>query len=251
LAALQQLAGQHPGAGIYTQLTGRVHADLMGANAEQRLWAEALAHADQAIGQNRDDPHRRYCRALLCLGAGDTASYRASCRAMVEDFQSASDPGVLKWVGWAATLGPGALDDYAELVEKLRRSALQLSGLDGPAYRFYLGGLLARAGRYTEAAEELEEVHRHLKEAGAYVDFSPAYCKSLLAICYAHLGQEEAARHWYELATMDVETLLPGKQGDADAANTVPWNRRLTLELLQKEAEAALSTLAPQPSSSG
>jgi tetratricopeptide (TPR) repeat protein len=245
LAAYEKLAAQHPDRTVYPTLVGRLHADLVSTNAEQGLWAEARAHADAALRLGHDEPQTRHWRGLACLGAGDAVGYRATCRAMVERYKSSNDPAVIKWAGWTAALAPGALDDYADLIAQLRRAAPRIGGPHKPAYRFYLGAVLLRAGEYREAAAELEQVNQHLQAAGAYLDFSPIYLGFLLAICHAHLGHEATARQWYEAAQADVSRLLTTDQGISRAARPTSWQGRLTIRLLQAEAESLLKTSAP------
>jgi serine/threonine protein kinase/WD40 repeat protein len=243
-AALEKLVAQYPDSKAYQTLLSRAHAAQVTSKADQGLWAEALAHADEALRLGHDDPHTRYQRSLVCLGAGDAAGYRATCRAMVERYKPCNDPAVIKWVGWSAALVPGALDDYTDLIAKLGLAARRISGWHGPAYRFWLGAVLARAGRYQEAVAELEQVNQHLKAEGAFVDFSPIYLEFLLAVCHAHLGNEGAARQWYETGCADARKLLD--QGP----QATSWNRRLTIELLRKEAESLVNTHASQPTKS-
>jgi tetratricopeptide (TPR) repeat protein len=243
LTALQALADEHPGADVYRQLQGYQHASLMVANAKQGRWEEALAHASEAIRLGRDDPNMIFDRALLLLQAGDVEGYRAHCQSMMEHYESCDDPAVIRFVAGAAALRAGALDDYTRLVEHVRHSVSLVGGKDGPTYRFYLGAVLVRAGRYAEAVAELEPMDRHLGAAAAKVNFSPIYHKFLLAICHAHLGRQEAAREWFDTAAGDAQGLLGADLGDP----SVYWGEGLVLALLQQEAEAALSTLSPVP----
>ncbi len=251
LTALQPLADQHPGTKVYQKLLGRMHAACVFSTADQGLWIEALAHADDAIRLGYDNPEIRYLRALACLGAGDAAGYRATCRDMAARYKSSNDPDVIKWVGWSAALAAGGLDDYRGIIEQMRRAAPRVSGLHGPAYRFYLGAVLLRDGQYQAAADELEQVDRHLKATGVVgVDVSPIYNEFLLAICQAHLGNDAMARQWFDAAQVDVRNLLKPAQGETPTASTTSWNLRLTIRLLQEEAEGLLNTSAPQPSPS-
>ncbi|MHC4748206.1 MAG: hypothetical protein ACYS18_12965, partial [Planctomycetota bacterium] len=180
-------------------------------------------------------------RALLLLQAGDVEGYRAHCRSLVERYKSSDDPAVIKWVVAAAAVRAGALDDYAPLVEHVRRSVSIVGGIDGPTFRFYLGAVLVRAERYAEAVTELEPMDHHLGAAWAKVDISPIHYKFLLAICHAHLGHQDAAREWFDVAARDTQRLLD--QG----ATSVFWTDMLIITLLQQEAETALNTLSHVP----
>jgi serine/threonine protein kinase/WD40 repeat protein len=246
-AVLNQLAVENPKTRICQALLGRHHADLAVSNAVDGLWKEAAARADQAIRVGHADPITFYQRALFALGASDAVGYQATCRTMVDRCRSSNDPAVLKWAGWSAVLAPGALDDYAGLIERLRLARDRMSGWHGPAYGFYLGAVLLRSGQYREAAAELEQVNRHFKDQGAYVDFSPIYVEFLLAICHAHLGNADVARHWFATGCANLSNLIDQEQGTATAAKTTPWDRRLIHELLRKEAESTLNPADSAP----
>jgi tetratricopeptide (TPR) repeat protein len=241
ITALQALGDRHGGETVYKKLQGHLHADLVVTHAQQGQWKEALAHTNKAIRLGRDDPNMLFDRALLSLQTGDVEGYGAHCRSMLERYESSDDPAVIKWVAMAAAVRAGALDDYAELVEHVRRSVSIVGGIDGPTFRFYLGAVLVRAGRYAEAVMELEPMDHHLGAAGAKVDLPPVHYKFMLAICHARLGHQEAARRWFDTAARDTQRLLD--QG----ATAVLWTDRLIMTLLQREAEAALSTLSPVP----
>jgi hypothetical protein len=166
---------------------------------------------------------------------------------MAARYKSSNDPDVIKWVAWSAALAAGGLDDYGGIIEQMRRAAPRVSGLHGPAYRFYLGAVLLRNGQYQAAADELEQVDRHLKATGTEVDFSPIYNEFLLAICHAHLGNDAMARQWFDAAQVDVRNLLKPAQGETPTTSTTSWDCRLTIRLLQEEAEGLLNTSAPTP----
>jgi len=242
LAGLQELAGQYPGANVFARLLGRLHAELMLSNAVAGLWTKALSHADQALRLGRDDPYLRYQRALLYLGAGDAAGYRAGCQAMMDRYHTSDDPAVIKPVAWTAALVPGALEDYTRLIEQLRRSLPRMTGSQSPDYRFYLAAVLVRAGRYEEAMVELERSGKRLETAAKDVEFNTTYFGLLRSICHSRLNQKEAARHWLDTAAGEIQSLLPDGRETADSTPAVDWNRRLTLQLLRQEAEALVNT---------
>jgi serine/threonine protein kinase/WD40 repeat protein len=241
LVAIKELASQHPETKSYQTGLARIHADLAHATAGQRLWADALAHTDEAIRLGCDYPEIRHSRALLSLAAGDATGYQASCRAMCERFGASRDPAVIRWVAWSAALAPEALDDYGELIGQVRLVAPRVGGHHAPAYRFHLGAVLTRAGQYQKAVEELEQVDLHLHANGVDVNFSPNYIDLLLAICHARLGDPDEARKHYETARTDIAKL----QRSGEEAQ--PWKLSLTFRLLQEEAGALLSPAAEAP----
>jgi tetratricopeptide (TPR) repeat protein len=232
LSALRQLADQHAGTTVYRKLLGGLHADLISLAAKQGLWSEALAHADEAIRLDHDNPYMRFQRALIALAAGDNARYRAECRTMVELYSQSDDLGVIQWVGSAVALAPGALEDYSDLITQLRRAASRVGETQAGAYSFFLGAVLARA-EPAEAVAEFEKAGRYVQTEGVSSDFGSIHYQFLLAICHAQLGHEDIARQWFDAAARDVQKNTP-------PASTVSWNRRLTLELLKKEAQSLL-----------
>ncbi len=242
LAALEGLIDQESGANVHRELRGRLHANLVVTNALNGQWNQALAHANEVIRSGYDNPYSEFEGALLALKVGDHTAYRARCREMVAQYQSSSDPAVIKWLAGAAALQPGALEDYTEIVRKVRDAARLVGGRHAPAYRFYLGAALTRAGQYEEAVTEFDQVQHHLGRGEGTLDFDPVLCSFLLAICHAHLGHEEQARQWFNDASVEAQDFLQTNQ-EYTVEN---WGRRLVLELLQKEAAAALKTPPPQ-----
>jgi serine/threonine protein kinase/WD40 repeat protein len=239
LESLQALVDQHRRSSVYRALLGKLHADLMVTNAVSGQWSTALVHANEALRLGHDDPHAWARSALLSVAAKDIAGFQASCRAMVTHYASTEDPAVVRWIALAVTLRPGALEDYAEFVNQVASVVPRVGGVHGPAYRFFLGAVLARAGRYAEAATELEQVERHMGAKGVHWDlFSPAHNRFLLAICHAHLGNPEKGRQWFSDATADAQSFLQTNPG----AVVESWESGLILELLQEEAEATLVT---------
>jgi hypothetical protein len=67
-----------------------------------------------------------------------------------------------------------------------------------------------------------------------------AYTWLFLAMAEHRVGHSEEARKWFDLAA-DSVTMREGNDGaDALAEDSIPWNRRLTLQLLYREAERVL-----------
>jgi hypothetical protein len=64
-----------------------------------------------------------------------------------------------------------------------------------------------------------------------------------LAMAYHRLGHADEARRWLEKGIRGTEEALkspgatPGKSGNAGGVLAPNWNRRLTLQLLRREAE--------------
>ena len=69
--------------------------------------------------------------------------------------------------------------------------------------------------------------------------FSPAYTWFFLAMTHHRLGHAEEARQWLEKA---VNWTKKETEGKIEGAAPLSWNRRLTLEILRREAEQLIGT---------
>src|SRR5262249_42907018 len=100
------------------------------------------------------------------------------------------------------------------------------------------GAALYRAGRFAEAIGPLREANTAWESRKATMD-SPAYTWFFLAMAHHQLAHAEEARQWLDkgIEWMDRET----------RNNGLPWNLRLTLQLLRREAEALLKGPAANP----
>jgi WD40 repeat protein/tetratricopeptide (TPR) repeat protein len=189
-------------------------------------WEKALADYDKVQAQNPEDVHLRYMYALTCLGAADLTGYRRACTAMLERFGQTDDPDEAHWVTWSCVLAPDAVKDWDRLV-KLAETADRAS-----PQKYTLGASLYRAGRFAKAVDGLNEaIAASAKTQTGQPRSSPAYTWFFLAMSYQRLSQFQDAR----------ESLDKGrKQMEQEIQAPVGWNRRLTLQLLRKEAETLL-----------
>ena len=99
-----------------------------------------------------------------------------------------------------------------------------------------LGAILFRAGRHDEAIARLTELDRRRETADGDVQSSPAYTWYFLAMAHQKAGNADQAREYLNKANQSTDKAL------ADEENPPAWDRRATLELLRKEAEALLET---------
>ena len=83
-----------------------------------------------------------------------------------------------------------------------------------------------RSGQYDEAKVELEKA---LVAADDTTETSQSYTRYFLAMTEHHLGHEQAAHDQIQSAN---------KSTEAELAETPPWNRKLTLELLRARLKA-------------
>jgi len=149
---------------------------------------------------------------------------------MLKQFALTENSDAANWAAWTCTLTPNAVDDWApalQLAEKAIRIDPKNCG-----YLCTQGALLYSAGRFSEAIQRLEEVSATWEQATTKPPtYSPAYNWFFLAMAHRCQGNEENARRWLDKAVTWAEQ---------EMKNQVPWNRRLTVELLRREAEALL-----------
>jgi hypothetical protein len=179
-------------------------------------------------------------RALLCLASDDRKGYRAACTELLNRFGRSEDIQPAGLAAWFCVLAEGAVEDLEPVLKLARRCAARApqDGTLGLAVR----AVLYRAGRFEEAIEQLIEANGLRDQART----SPAYSRYFLAMAHHRLGHEAEARRWMTEANAQAECeLAPVADGTGQPA---PWNRRLTLQRLRREAETLLDA-SPQPPS--
>lgn len=178
----------------------------------------------------------RYYYALLCLKQDDRPAYRKACAGMVKQYSASQNQGELNSTAWSCVLAPSALDDYAPVLQIARR-AVQREPKDQDNLET-LGAALFRAGQLDEARKYLGDVN-----APPSANTSPAYGWYFLAMTHHRLGNGREAQKLHKMAReYTAKVLAEGKQGDVQP---LPWNRRLTLELLRDETQALLGGSEP------
>ena len=164
--------------------------------------------------------------ALVALRNGNEPRYREFSRLLATRAESAPDATTCHSIVWPSVLSQNSLDDYPSVIATARRE-LTLVPVDYTAL-LDLGGILFRAGVYEESRTVLLEA----RAAASNEQASTSSCDYLLAMTEHHLGNADTARMHLKTAN---------DLADAEVAGLLPWNRRLTIELLRKEAEAILS----------
>jgi tetratricopeptide (TPR) repeat protein len=150
---------------------------------------------------------------------------------MMQRFGQTDNPEQAHWVAWTCALNPDTAKDYRQLVQLAEKSLRA----DPKNHNFSnaLGGILYRSGRFEEAIQCLNEINSTWEQGTMNpAPFSPAYSWFFLAMAHHQLGHTQEARQWLDKAIkqMEEETKTKG----------LPWNRRLTLQLLSREAETLL-----------
>jgi tetratricopeptide (TPR) repeat protein len=189
-------------------------------------WEKAATDLERAVQLKPDTVLLHYWLALARLGAGDLAGHRSACAAMLERFGQTDKPDVAHWVAWTSVLAPGSVKDWDPSL-KLAETAARTN-----FYAHTLGAALYRAGRYEEAIQRLKAITGVGEQAGSPVRSSAAYPWFFLAMAHQRLGQTEEGRKCLDEGIKGMEQETNNKD--------LPWNRRLTLQLFRREAEALL-----------
>jgi WD40 repeat protein/serine/threonine protein kinase/tetratricopeptide (TPR) repeat protein len=200
------------------------------AHADSGEWDEASADFVRATQCKEADEEAWYSRAMLYLRDGNQGGYRQICADMLERFGEAA--------AWTCSLTRRYGADPARIV-RLAETLLAKSSRDHWHVN-QLGAALYRAGRFEEAVQRLTEANE--------LTCHPYYTNRLhtwffLAMAHHRLGHADEARRWLDKGIQGTEEALKSpaaRVGKAENANgLIPpnWNRRLTLQLLRREAE--------------
>jgi tetratricopeptide (TPR) repeat protein len=179
-----------------------------------------------------DEVTCRYYCALMRAEAGDLTGYRNVCAAMLDHFDRTKNPADAYWVAWTLVLAPDSVKDLDQAV-KLAEIAVR-SDPKNDAYSLTLASALYRAGRFSEAIQRLND--SAASGLAATKPSSPLHGWFFLAMAHRRLGHVEEAHEWLDKASKRVEQETKNPSSEANRA----WNRRLTWQLLRKEAEALL-----------
>src|SRR5262249_26320044 len=134
------------------------------------------------------------------------------------------------FVVWTCVLGPDAVSDWKPVVDLAEKAFVA----DPKNYDRLgdLGAVLYRAGRFEEAARRLTEAEAAFPEA-KNPSRTIIYTWLFRAMTERRRGQAEEARKWLDKAVEAIEQ--PPER--SKHANAGAWNRRLTMHLLQREAQ--------------
>ena len=163
--------------------------------------------------------------ALVALRNGTEPRYREFSRILATRAESAPDDTTCHSIVWTSVLSQNSLDDYPSVIATARRELTLAPG--SCTALLDLGGILFRAGMYEESRNVLLEARAAANSEQA----STSSCDYLLAMTEHHLGNADAAAAQLKTAN---------ELADAEVSGSIPWNRRLTIELLRKEAQALL-----------
>lgn len=200
--------------------------------AEAGQWDRAAANFARVMDGPQAAPLVRYLCAVAYLGGSRYDAYEQLCDHQLQ--QAAANPQLANDVAWLCTLHPSHRWQAGAIVQ-LAESAVAATPKN-PAMLNTLGGALYRAGRFAEAATTLEQSIRQQKEPGAW-DWI------LLAMAQGRLGNRVAARQSRQKAAEWIKQ-IGSSAGVETTPRGLPWNLRVELDLLCREAD---QILAAQP----
>jgi WD40 repeat protein/serine/threonine protein kinase/Flp pilus assembly protein TadD len=197
--------------------------------AEQGKYLEAITDYTEACRRKPADVGSWYYCSHAHLAANDHDGYRRTCTGMFQRFGKVEKPSWAAWTVLTAATGPGGVADFEpllrleeQLVENEPKSWLCLVAQGAARYR---------AGQYAEAIGTLTDscaVHR--KDGNAY-DWL------FLAMAHHQLDKSEEARKWLTRATAWIDKALREDVADTRTPSPLPWNDRVALGALRREAE--------------
>jgi serine/threonine protein kinase/Flp pilus assembly protein TadD len=213
--------------------------------AELGQWEKASA--EFVIASESNSAPAWYYRAMLCLRDGNLDGYRTLCADMLRRFGKADDPDTAGWLSWTCVLTPKSGADPVQLVSLAKKASGKSPRDHWQVNR--LGAALYRAGRFEEAVKLLTEATA--LSAHPYRT-NMLYTWFFLAMAHHRLGHAGEARRWLEKAIQATEEARkPG--GRPEKSNTDPgaippdWKRKLTLQLLRREAEEQIQGPGGKP----
>ncbi len=206
-----------------------------------RDWRPAQRDLEAVLATEQAPVRHYYWAALVALATDDQPRYRHICRKVLTKFSESKEPSEMHFTAWTCALAPAAVDDYIPALA-LAEQAVEREP-ENRQCRISLGAVRTRAGRYEEALDSLAKA----ADLAENENTSHAYVAYFRAIAEHRLGRDESARASLQQANEHAQREF------ADADHSPRWNRRLTLELLRKEAERLIGApAAPDaPGSSG
>jgi WD40 repeat protein/tRNA A-37 threonylcarbamoyl transferase component Bud32/tetratricopeptide (TPR) repeat protein len=242
-AAHAEQAGQWFAAAFHLDraLTGRPEEPALRlrrgrARAEQGQWDAARGDFAFAVKHLPERADAGLGLALTEMALNQTDAYRASCTQTLDRFRATEDPALAALLAWTCSLAPGSTADPERVV--------QLAGLavgrepNNYAFARAQGAAFYRAGKFQEAVERFTSAVQRREQ--------PAPSAWLyLALAHGRLHHAAEAKKWLGKARQWVDQAPrqePGAAADKNALDwhKLPWNERLALTLLQREAEALL-----------
>jgi tetratricopeptide (TPR) repeat protein len=201
------------------------------AYAELEDWQKAAEAFERAITLKPEDPRAWYHLALLDLQRGDCAGYRKVCSKLLDRIDQPASRDDVYWIASTCILAPDGVADWTKLV-KLVEKVEAGNGKDYDSIT-NLGAVLYRAGRFQEAAQRLTEADAAFAQTPRSRN-TIIYNWLFQTMAQSRLGHAAEAAGWIDIAVRAIDE--PSQEAAQDAT-TNTWNRRLTLQMLRREAE--------------
>jgi serine/threonine protein kinase/tetratricopeptide (TPR) repeat protein len=178
-----------------------------------------------------------YQTALVQIRFGDNAGYQESCKALVDLSLASADDStkartILTWCH-----APDAIEDLSLTVKRAEELAAHNS-IDSPHIIPYIvGAAHYRAGHYERAALEFEKSIATYPTDSHIGDRIINWQRLFLAMTKWQLSQQDEARQL-------LAEIQPAIDAELHSLST-PFNYRLTLEVLRREAETMIEPVSP------
>lgn len=230
----RRLADAHPGEKKYRERLALAHGRLGDFYIEQGETEKAEDELARAIELDGDARYPWYLPALVRAAVGDEKGYRAACRTVLDCFEKSDEREVLNQVAWTCAIGSDVIDDYRRVVKLTDRT---MAGVDEPMHHLQntRGAVLYRAGRFEDAAKQLEEAVADHWKGGTPWDWF------FLAMAHHRLGNTSDAQEWLDkaVAWMNEDH---SQSSEDESRPELGWDQQLELEILRQEAESLVKT---------
>jgi WD40 repeat protein/tetratricopeptide (TPR) repeat protein len=235
-----------------------------GARAELSDWTLAEQDFSEAVRRTPGDPDLLNLLAVVQLAKDDRVGYRKTCKKMEGLVGTPSTSShVANQVAWTGTLDPNSGIEGTKLVQLAEQA---VRGWRQQGYLNTLGAAHYRAGEYDKAIQRLDESLAEarrtflgvqaqnrldtnaqpdqLEKLGAYGGYSFVADWLFLAMANQKKGNRAEARSSLEKAIALLDQAAPGT-GNGQTGYLLPWNHRVELTLLRREAEELLGPKSP------
>ncbi len=208
-------------------VTRRVLNDFQSA-CEAEDFPLATQHGMMLLDREGDWGAVYYYRLAVLLAAEHDNRNVDVCVQMLKRFTGSEQSIETYFTAWTCALAPNSLNDYTDAIA-LGRAAVDAEPTN-PQFLNGLGAILMRAGMYAEAKPFLEETVGSPGDENT----SKTYTHYFLAMTEHHLGNAEDARTHLKTAN---------DLADKELLGSIPWNRKLTIELLRTEAQTLIGDI--------
>jgi WD40 repeat protein/Tfp pilus assembly protein PilF len=228
--------------------------------AELGQWKKAGADFAKSIDTGKVDEPVLSWLALAFLGSENPKGYRETCAVLLERAGTIEDPETANRLVRACVLAPDALADWGRLVQVAQKTLA--TEPENPDYLRTLAAALYRADRFEDAVRRLNEAiaapepraaekldwpkkEKDGKKDGGDKDApdevprprGTAFDWLFLAMAHEKCGRHAEAQLWLNHAVRWMEHRDQQKPEALEGAASLPWEQRLALQQLHREAQ--------------